>query len=449
MGRPGIVLSSSFVSSTDEKFQKYIEYLDRDEATRNKAFEKYNIVAYTEFNDYMENPAKSSGLFSATEDYLGEQKADEMKTLFAEAQKKQSTLWQDVFSFDNAFLEEEGLYDSRTGELDERKIQQAVRVAMEDKFQKENLAGQGIWTASIHYNTDNIHVHVASVEMENTKPRVYREIKTFNKGTQRYEGTGKFDWQNKGRVKQKTLDTMKSKFANTLIDRNTSLAKIHEISRTHLLKNTVNLSTDDLYLCQLYKDLLKTLPHDRKDWQYNKKEMSPFRKQVNQITDYYLKEKNPQAFEELVQALDSEEEKRLRIYGGGSSKEETEIPQDDMVQHARNVTETNHYKDNKLQELYERAGNKILRELKMMSQDDRKELFRLADLPKSKRKMDAGAWHPPNPFKKQLFNEKMILRNMKKFERAIVGERDQMMHEHQYEQLQQQIYYSQANNRGR
>lgn len=449
MGRPGIVLSSSFVSSTDEKFQKYIEYLDRDEATRNKAFEKYNIVAYTEFNDYMENPAKSSGLFSVTEDYLNEDEANKMKTLFAEAQKKQSTLWQDVFSFDNAFLEEEGLYNPNTGELDERKIQQAVRVAMEDKFQKENLTGQGLWTASIHYNTDNIHVHVASVEMQNTKPRVYREIKTFNKKKQRYEGTGKFDWQNKGRVKQKTLDTMKTKFANTLIDRNASLAKIHEISRNHLLKNTVNLSTNDQYLCRLYRDLLKTLPHERNEWQYNKKEMAPFRHQVNQITDYYLKEKNPQAFEHLVQALDAEEEKRLRIYGGGSSKEGKEMQQDSIVQHAKNITETNHYKENKLQELYERAGNKILRELKMMSQEERKELFKVAELPKSRRKVDSGSWHPPNLFKKQLFNEKMILRNMKKFERAIVGERDQMMHEHQYEQLQQQIYYSQANNRGR
>ncbi|HCV8755309.1 TPA: hypothetical protein OWV68_003039, partial [Listeria monocytogenes] len=80
-------LSSSFVSSTDEKFNKYIEYLDRDEATRNKAFEKNNIVAYTEFNDYMENPEKSTGLFMATDDYVDEEMVNKMKNLFAEAQK--------------------------------------------------------------------------------------------------------------------------------------------------------------------------------------------------------------------------------------------------------------------------------------------------------------------------------------------------------------------------
>ncbi|WP_052008635.1 relaxase MobL [Listeria aquatica] len=76
MGRPGIVLASSFVSSTDEKFQKYVEYMNREEAIRNEAFEKYNIIAYEQFNDYMENPAKSSGLFSATEDYLDEKKSE-------------------------------------------------------------------------------------------------------------------------------------------------------------------------------------------------------------------------------------------------------------------------------------------------------------------------------------------------------------------------------------
>lgn len=148
-----------------------------------------------------------------------------MKKWFAEAQANESSLWQDVFSFDNSFLEEEGLYDGKTGELDERKIQQAVRVAMEEKFAREGLTDHGIWTASIHYNTDNIHVHVGSVEMVNTKEKVFREIKIFNKKTQHYERTGNFDWQNKGRVKRKTLDSMKSKFANSLIDRSPELKK--------------------------------------------------------------------------------------------------------------------------------------------------------------------------------------------------------------------------------
>ncbi|EIA7549142.1 hypothetical protein K7T34_002921 [Listeria monocytogenes] len=448
MTRPGIILSSSFVSSTDEKFNKYIEYLDRDEATRNKAFEKYNIVSYTEFNDYMENPEKSTGLFTATDDYVDEEMVNKMKNLFAEAQKNQSTLWQDVFSFDNEFLIEEGLLDKHTGNLDEKKIQQAIRVAMEDKFVKEDLTGQGVWTASIHYNTDNIHVHVASVEMENTKERVFREVKTFNKNTQSYEGTGKFDWQSKGRIKQKTLDSMKSKFANTLIDCNVSLAKIHELSRTHLIKNTVNLSLEDQNLCRMYNDLLRTLPDNKKIWQYNRKEMEPFRDQVNKITSYYLKEKNPETYNELVATLDAEEKKQIRIYSVNSKAiiNDPGAP----VQHAKNPEITNNYKDNKLKELYERAGNKILQELKSMTIEERKELYKSSKLKKRHIKnREDTTWKPSSVFKKQLFNEKLVLKNMKKFEKIITNERSSMLDEQQYEQLQQDIIRSQFNSRGR
>lgn len=37
-------------------------------------------------------------------------------------------MWQDVFSFDNLWLEKNGLYNSRTHELDERKIKMQLEV---------------------------------------------------------------------------------------------------------------------------------------------------------------------------------------------------------------------------------------------------------------------------------------------------------------------------------
>lgn len=444
---PGIVLASSFVSSTDEKFQKYVEYIDRDEATRNQAFEKYNIVSFHEFNDYMENPIKSTGLFSTTENYLDEGKREQMKHVFEEAQKNQSTLWQDVFSFDNAFLEEEGLYNRKSGQLEEAKIQQAIRVAMEEKFKREGLSDGGVWTASIHYNTDNIHVHVASVEMKNTKPRVYREVKHFNKDTQKYEGTGKWEWQNKGRVKQSTLDKVKSSFANTLIDRNQSLKKIHELSRNHLLKNTVQLSKEDKRLCHMYRDLLKELPPNKKNWHYNRTEMKPYHKQIDQITRYYLQEKNPEAYQELDQALTTEEKKRIRIYGSGS---EPKHIVGTNTQLAETPASTFHYKENKLQELYERAGNKILRELKTMTKEDQSDLFRAAASPKLKEnKKEWTGFSASTPFRKIAFNEKLILRNMKKLEKIVTNERESMQNEHAYEELQQQIYAANQRQGGR
>lgn len=444
---PGIVLASSFVSSTDDKFQKYVDYIDRDEATRNLAFEKYNIVSFREFNDYMENPAKSSGLFSATDDYLNAAKRDQMKRIFEAAQKKQSTLWQDVFSFDNDFLQEEGLYSKASGQLDESKIQQAVRVAMEEKFKREGLSDGGVWTASIHYNTDNIHVHVASVEMENTKPRVYREVKQFNKDTQKYEGTGEWEWQNKGRVKQSTLDKVKASFANSLIDRNASLKRIHELSRNHLLKNTVHLTKEDKQLCQMYRDLLKELPSNKQSWQYNRKEMKPYQKQIDQITRYYLQEKDPEAFQELDKALTAEEKKRIRIYGEGTGKK---VDAQSETQFAQTPADHFQYKENKLRELYERAGNKILRELKTMTKEDRAELFKAASFPKAiTTDKKRNVFSPATPFRKLAFNEKLILRNMKKLEKIVTNERETMQNEHAYEQLQEQIQFVSQRQGGR
>ncbi|MEF2293766.1 relaxase MobL [Virgibacillus dokdonensis] len=39
-------------------------------------------------------------------------------------------MWQDVLSFDNAFLEEQGLYNSKTKQLDERRMKNIVRGAV-------------------------------------------------------------------------------------------------------------------------------------------------------------------------------------------------------------------------------------------------------------------------------------------------------------------------------
>ena len=52
--------SRKFSSKGVETFQGYIDYIDRDEAARTKGFQKYSL-----YNDYMDNPLKTSGLFTA------------------------------------------------------------------------------------------------------------------------------------------------------------------------------------------------------------------------------------------------------------------------------------------------------------------------------------------------------------------------------------------------
>lgn len=174
---PGVILASRFVFSA-RQFREYIDYIDRSEAVRSDAYSLYS--AYT---DYMDNPTKqkhtglntksdrASALFTATKDSLTNTEKQEVKKQFVKAQQAGSPMWQNVISFTNEFLEQNGLLDHPSGLLDEEKIRDVTRAAMTEMFQAEKMEGAAIWSASIHYNTDNIHVHIAVVEPTPTRKK--------------------------------------------------------------------------------------------------------------------------------------------------------------------------------------------------------------------------------------------------------------------------------------
>ena len=91
----GVILKSRFILSKNRKFQEYIDYIDREEAVRNENFEKFSS-----YNDYMGNPEKTTGLFTADKDSLDEKEKLELKHLFRMAQQNNSIMWQNVISFD-------------------------------------------------------------------------------------------------------------------------------------------------------------------------------------------------------------------------------------------------------------------------------------------------------------------------------------------------------------
>ena len=183
----GVIVKSKFITHTSDKFNSYINYMNREDAIRNDAYSRYSL-----YSDYMGNPKKTTGLFDKEKDILSKDDVNNSKKLFELAQKNKSIMWQDVFSFDNLWLEKNGLYNSRTHELDERKIKNAVRKSIALSLDKLGITDSAIWNGAIHFNTDNIHIHVAICEPNPTKER--------------------------GKKKQKTLDNMKSVFVNELLD---------------------------------------------------------------------------------------------------------------------------------------------------------------------------------------------------------------------------------------
>ncbi|NBJ68928.1 hypothetical protein D1839_05490 [Roseburia sp. 1XD42-34] len=213
MSRPGIVLVSKFVMADSKEYQDYINYIDRDEAKVKQQLnfkrdheDDFQILHH--YMEYMGDEEKQGELFTQHHNKLDDKQKKEMKQQFQLGQKKGSPMWQDVLSFDNAFLEEQGLYNSKTKQLDERRMKNIVRGAVKEMLQAEKMNDTTVWAAAIHHNTDNIHVHIAMIE-----PKPTRETVRFYD-----EENDMWVEQFRGNRKQSSLNKMKSKVANQMLD---------------------------------------------------------------------------------------------------------------------------------------------------------------------------------------------------------------------------------------
>lgn len=317
----GVILTKRFVAANTKKFQSYVDYIDRDEAVKKEKFTQFSL-----YNDYMDNPNKLGGLFTLDKDFLSDEEKKDLKTKFAKAQSNNSIMWQDVISFENEWLEKHGLYDSKTKTLDEKKLMEATRSMMKVAEEKEKLNNY-IWSASFHFNTDNIHIHIASLEM----------IPNENRRTLSNEI--------KGRFKPQTLTKMKSKFVNTLLDRQQSLDRINQIIRENIIKNRPDdIFSKDKKMKELVLDIIKDLPKNRNHWQYGYNSIN--RKKIDLLTDYYIETYKKEDFNELKKSLKEQENILKEIYGSG-----------------KNENYKNYYRT-KIDDLHKRMGNSFLKEIK-------------------------------------------------------------------------------------
>ncbi|KIC97204.1 hypothetical protein BVG98_05465 [Lacticaseibacillus rhamnosus] len=258
------------------------------------------------------------------------------------AQKNQSVMWQSVFSFRNDFLAENNVYDPKTKQLDEAKLRDATRVAMNDFTSKMGMAHSAIWSAAIHRNTDNIHIHVAIVEPQPT--REWKRVTVEGKHGQTYQ-----EWQRKGYVPKKILNHFKAAFANEMVDRDRSLARISELIRQRLQPDQRSAwrHQSSLDFAVRYQELVKSLPRDRRLWKYNNNAMQPYREQLDAMSRNYLMRCKPEGLGEFKQLLTQETRFREALYGSGTKE----------------ANRAQHYTDNKLHELYTRMGNSILKDI--------------------------------------------------------------------------------------
>lgn len=344
--RPGVVVMTRFIAPGAAQYQGYIDYIDRDEATRLANANKYDLYV----TDYMDNPAKTrqqssdpgayhaatdddrmSDLFTASADRLT---ADEKKTIkkqFQIAQANLSPLWQTIISFDNTWLQECGALSPDGRALDETILRDATRRSMAELLRREKMEVSNAWTASIHYNTDNIHVHIATVQPHPTRPTVEFAGQT----------------QYRGKFRPATLDAAKSRVVNTISDDTLHLAEINNTIRQNIVANKLNrpLSHNQLFARE-YRQIFRQLPADRRRWHYGDRAMDGLREQIDRFTARYIARYNQADMDALHRMLDAQQARLQRAYGTGKDDRYAD------------------YKQTKLRDLQQRLGNAVLAEMR-------------------------------------------------------------------------------------
>ncbi|PEB61242.1 hypothetical protein COM86_25315 [Priestia megaterium] len=381
---PGIVLKTKFVTSVKKAFQDYVDYVDRDDAKKDQ---EANEKLFTLYQDYMDNPDKTSSLFTQQSNQLNDEEKKQLKKLFEKAQGNKSIMWQDVITFHNPWLQENGLYDARTHTVDEKKLMDITRKSMKEMLKRERLNESAVWSAAIHYNTGNIHIHIATVE-----PQPNRE---------------------RGKRKPKTLDAMKSTVVNQILNRGEQQQKINDLIRNDMVrkkKQDSSLRWKNRDIQPLFLQIYNHLPEDKRQWQYSYRTLKPMKPFIDVLSQKYIEKYHRNEYQQLLGKLDKEVEELKKAYGEGKGDEKR----------------YKDYKQTKIDDLYKRMGNAFLKEMK----DYDKQQQQIKKMVESKKQSKRPA----------RFNQKVSMHfALKKMERAFKSEYDSWKNQQHYERLQKEI----------
>lgn len=339
---PAIILKSHFKIHTDHvtrngylqplSYAYYIDYMERDDAKMERELDvglEENKARYQSGErtlNYMGDPLKTNNVFNQHTVAMNDSQIAHIKDVFNKAQMNQSPLWQTVFSFDNEFLKRQGFL-SESGVLHDSAIKEATVKGMTHFIQLMGLNDTTTWVGAIHYNTDNIHVHVALVEQESSRPII--------KG-------GAYKGERQAKVPYHYLVKMKSYFANHLVHRNRELAKQSALAKE--LLNTALKETDifkEKYVKRDIEKLLTQLPNNRRLWKYNMNAMTPHRPVIDSIITRLLNQNSEAVLSEYLKTVRDEHTFRSHLYG----------------------EKGNQYIENQLKKFNAALGNEFLRQL--------------------------------------------------------------------------------------
>lgn len=322
----GIVLVTRFVENSSKKFSQYVEYIDRDEAVRNKAFE--NFTLFEEYvGSYMDDKQKTYGLFTDDRDELTSQGKQEIKALFSRAQRNNSLMWQTVISFDNDFLKRNGLFDEKTASIDEGKLREYTRKTMHVLLEKEDLT-DAVWAASVHKNTDNIHIHISTVQPN----------PSWSPGEGRCQMRNNGQIYQKGVFKQQNIERAKSAFANSILNEQIDNQRINRIKRERILAagKAASLSAEKP-LRKEFLALADKLPDDLRLLKYGNQAMLRYHEEIDALTKKIIENYCADDYLELKKLLDEADEIYTDVYGESKTRSFSKTHYDDLNYRMGNV----------------------------------------------------------------------------------------------------------------
>ena len=355
MTTPAFVLKSEFeLPGTNAKgYAGIVDYMtDKEKVKKGEAYNTPNYFPEGILS-YMADEKKASGLFTKDKDFVDKNSIRELKESYQQAEQNGSLQWKFVGSFDNEWLKENQILDS-DGAVREQTLKKAVRVMMDRLIKEEKfIPSQTIWAASFHHNTDNLHFHISLVEKENSRELVKRRQKKIEKTlsptgmqTRFYRDQGAESLQPKGKLKQTTLEKMKSAFLNELTRASRKQILEKQTALRDTLVQELQLPQETFTKRKELLRILQVLPQDKKKWQYKtiRREYPLAKNRIDAYTKNYLKKFGKQ--EEFQRVVKEEADFRSRLYGGSHD-----------------------YQKNQMADLEYRLGNRLLKELQLQLQE--------------------------------------------------------------------------------
>ena len=322
---PKVIFTNKFVYDWKIGSDDLLSYYSRPSAfVSNKTDDSGNSY---DMLSYMGNKEKSEGCFNDKVELFTDKDIQEHRQL--EIQSKQSGCPKHigVISFDNSFLEENNLLIN--GALNTSALRNTTRKAVaaliknDKKIDEDNV----YWCGAIHVNTDNVHVHLSILEKE----RRVDKVKKYRDGDM---------------LSENAMDKMKSAVINSICKDNPLVRELSKIEREILLPKLKEEYTNTS--AQMYH-LISILPTDRQ-WQYNRPKMIKYQGEINKVVDNIINSNKDikKLYDDYEKSIDDLCEYYREIYGAGYTNKFVA------------------YKDNKIKQFYERAGNALLNELKKL-----------------------------------------------------------------------------------